>query len=64
MERHMVRPGITGWAQVSYSYGASVPDAVEKLRYDLFYVKNMSLLLDLVISIRTIKVVLGKNGAR
>ena len=62
--RHAVRPGITGWAQVSYRYGASVEDARFKLEYDLYYVKNMSLLLDLKILLRTIGVVLFGQGAR
>jgi exopolysaccharide biosynthesis polyprenyl glycosylphosphotransferase len=62
--RHAVRPGITGWAQVSYRYGASVEDSRFKLEYDLYYVKNMSLLLDLKILLRTIGVVLFGQGAR
>src|SRR4030043_412218 len=57
-ERHFVKPGITGWAQVKFSYGASVDDAIEKLRYDLYYVKNFSLILDLLIVLETIKVVI------
>lgn len=63
-ERHTVRPGITGWAQVSYRYGASVEESLEKLKYDLFYVKNMSLVLDLIIIFRTVKIVLLTSGAR
>jgi sugar transferase (PEP-CTERM system associated) len=63
-ERHTVKPGITGWAQVSYRYGASVDDALEKLKYDLFYAKNMSLALDLLIMFKTIKIVLLGSGAR
>lgn len=63
-ERHSVRPGITGWAQVQYSYGASVEDAFKKLEYDLFYLKNMSLAFDLAIIIRTIGIVLGGHGGR
>jgi sugar transferase (PEP-CTERM system associated) len=62
--RHSVKPGITGWAQVRYSYGASEDDAVEKLQYDLYYVKNHSLFLDLVVLINTIEVVLWNRGAR
>ena len=62
--RHAVKPGITGWAQVRYTYGASVDDAVEKLQYDLYYVKNHSLFLDLVILMNTIEVVLWNRGAR
>ena len=64
VERHTVKPGITGWAQVSYRYGASVHDATEKLKYDLFYVKNMSLFMDLAIIFRTIKTVLQNHGSR
>jgi sugar transferase (PEP-CTERM system associated) len=62
-ERHSVRPGLTGWAQVEYQYGASVEDAYRKLEYDLFYLKNMSVLFDFAIIIRTVRMVLaGKNG--
>lgn len=61
--RHSVKPGITGWAQVRYRYGASVGDAIEKLQYDLYYVKNHSLFLDILILIETVEVViLGKGG--
>ncbi|NOY52975.1 MAG: TIGR03013 family PEP-CTERM/XrtA system glycosyltransferase [Deltaproteobacteria bacterium] len=63
-ERHSVKPGITGWAQVRYEYGASVEDALEKLQYDLFYIKHMSLLLDLEVIIDTLKVVFLGRGAR
>ena len=63
-ERHTVKPGITGWAQISYRYGASVDDALEKLKYDLFYIKNMSMFMDLAIVLSTIKIVLHKSGAR
>jgi sugar transferase (PEP-CTERM system associated) len=62
--RYTVKPGITGWAQVCYGYGASVEDAVEKLNYDLFYIKNMTTLIDIMIVLRTIKIVLFSNGAR
>lgn len=62
--RHMIRPGITGWAQVCYQYGASLVEAKEKLKYDLYYTKNMSLGLDLVIILRSIKIVLFGYGAR
>ena len=62
--RFSVKPGITGWAQVSYGYGASVEAAAEKLRYELFYIKNMSPLMDLIILLRTIKIVLFGRGAR
>jgi lipopolysaccharide/colanic/teichoic acid biosynthesis glycosyltransferase len=63
-ERFTVKPGITGWAQISYAYGASVDDAIEKLNYDLFYIKNMSIFMDLMIVLRTIKIVLLSKGAR
>jgi len=63
-ERFSVKPGITGWAQVCYGYGASVEDAVEKVNYDLFYIKNMSVFMDLMIILRTIKIVLFGKGAR
>jgi sugar transferase (PEP-CTERM system associated) len=62
-QRHTVTPGITGWAQICYSYGASVEDAMEKLQYDLYYIKNMSLLLDLSIMFQTLKTVLLRRGA-
>lgn len=62
--RMTVRPGITGWAQVNYPYGASVEDALEKLKYDLYYIKNNNLLLDLWIVLKTVKVVLVGQGAR
>jgi len=60
--RHLVRPGITGWAQVMYPYGASIEDAREKLQYDLYYIKNYSLMLDIAILLKTLRVVvLGKG---
>jgi sugar transferase (PEP-CTERM system associated) len=62
--RHAVKPGITGWAQVKYRYGASMEDAFEKLRYDLYYVKHVSILFDLTILFDTVKVVLLGKGAR
>lgn len=62
--RHVVRPGLTGWAQINYKYGNSVQDAKEKLKYDLFYIKNASILLDLLICFRTIKTVLLGRGAQ
>lgn len=62
--RHVVRPGITGWAQVNFSYGASVDDAVEKLRYEFFYIKNLNPVLDIRILLKTIRVVLFGVGAR
>jgi lipopolysaccharide/colanic/teichoic acid biosynthesis glycosyltransferase len=61
--RHSVKPGITGWAQIRYSYGASVDDAQRKLQFDLFYVKNNSLVLDLLILAETVRVVLFGEGA-
>ncbi len=62
--RHSIKPGITGWAQVRYPYGSSVEDAIEKLQYDLYYVKNHSLFLDLIILIDTVGVVLFGKGGR
>jgi sugar transferase (PEP-CTERM system associated) len=62
--RHSVRPGITGWAQILYKYGSSVEDAKEKLRYDLYYIKNSSVGLDLLIVLNTIKIVLVGRGAK
>jgi sugar transferase (PEP-CTERM system associated) len=62
--RHSVKPGLTGWAQVRYSYGASVEDATRKLQYDLYYVKNHSLFLDVLILVETIRVVLFGEGAQ
>ena len=60
----MIKPGLTGWAQVRYTYGASVEDAIEKLQYDLYYIKNVSLLFDFVIALETIKTVVLRRGAR
>jgi sugar transferase (PEP-CTERM system associated) len=62
-QRHVVRPGLTGWAQVRYTYGASIEDALQKLQYDLFYIKNLSIALDLFIIFSTIKTVLLRKGA-
>jgi sugar transferase (PEP-CTERM system associated) len=62
-QRHVARPGLTGWAQVRYTYGASVEDAVEKLQYDLCYIKNMSVSLDLFIIFATVKTVVLRKGA-
>jgi sugar transferase (PEP-CTERM system associated) len=62
-QRHVVRPGLTGWAQVRYTYGASVEDAMMKLQYDLFYIKNFSLALDMYITFSTIKTVVLRRGA-
>jgi len=61
--RHSVKPGVTGWAQVRYSYGASLEDALHKHQYDLYYVKNNSLFLDLLILFETVSVVLFREGA-
>ena len=63
-QRHVVKPGVTGWAQVRYSYGASVEDAIEKMQYDLYYVKHLSLRFDLLIALETIKIVVLRRGAR
>jgi sugar transferase (PEP-CTERM system associated) len=63
-ERHCVKPGLTGWAQLRYPYGASEKDALEKLRYDLYYVKNQSFLLDLIILLQTAEVVIWQKGSR
>jgi sugar transferase (PEP-CTERM system associated) len=63
-ERHSVRPGLTGWAQVQYAYGSSIEDAFNKLEYDLFYLKNMSLTFDLAIIFQTIRIVIGGRGGR
>jgi sugar transferase (PEP-CTERM system associated) len=62
MERLAVKPGLTGWAQVRYQYGSTVEDAVEKLQYDLYYIKNLSLFLDLLIVLNTVQVVLFARG--
>jgi sugar transferase (PEP-CTERM system associated) len=63
-QRHTVRPGLTGWAQVRYTYTASVEDAMEKLQYDLFYIKNRSIALDLFIAAKTVKTVLMQRGGQ
>jgi sugar transferase (PEP-CTERM system associated) len=62
--RHSVKPGVTGWAQVRYEYGSTIEDSVEKLQYDLYYVKNNTLFLDLLIMLETVAVVLTGKGAR
>ncbi|HKW01032.1 MAG TPA: TIGR03013 family XrtA/PEP-CTERM system glycosyltransferase [Vicinamibacterales bacterium] len=62
--RHVVRPGLTGWAQVRYTYGASVEDALEKLQYDLFYVKHLSILFDLFVLFSTVKTVVLRRGGQ
>ena len=63
MQRHVVKPGLTGWAQVKYRYGSSIEDAMEKLRYDLYYIKHLSVFFDLTIVFDTVKVVLFRKGA-
>ena len=63
LQRHAVKPGITGWAQVKYRYGSSLEDAMEKLRYDLYYIKHLSVFFDLTIVFDTVKVVLFRKGA-
>jgi exopolysaccharide biosynthesis polyprenyl glycosylphosphotransferase len=63
-QRHSVRPGITGWAQIKYQYGASIEDGWTKLEYELFYIKHMSLVLDLAILFETVKVVFSGRGAK
>ena len=63
-ERHLVRPGVTGWAQLSYPYGASDQDALAKLQFDLYYIKHKSLVFDLVVLLQTAEVVLWGKGAR
>ena len=63
-ERHWVKPGITGWAQINYPYGASVEDARHKLSYDLYYVKNHSFLFDFFILLQTVRVIFWHHGAR
>jgi exopolysaccharide biosynthesis polyprenyl glycosylphosphotransferase len=61
-QRHIVKPGLTGWAQINYRYGASFEDAIQKLQYDLFYIKNQSLLFDLSILFNTVKIVILRKG--
>ena len=63
-QRHVLKPGITGWAQIHHSYAASVEDAVEKLQYDLYYIKNLSLWLDILILVETVKTVVRQRGGR
>lgn len=63
-QRHVLKPGITGWAQTHHAYAASVEDAIEKLQYDLYYIKNLSLWLDLLILAETVKTVVRQRGAR
>jgi lipopolysaccharide/colanic/teichoic acid biosynthesis glycosyltransferase len=61
-QRHNVKPGLTGWAQLKYPYGSTTEDAQEKLKFDLYYIKHRTLLLDLVILIRTVEIVLFGKG--
>jgi lipopolysaccharide/colanic/teichoic acid biosynthesis glycosyltransferase len=62
--RHSVRPGVTGWAQVRYTYGASIEDAMEKLQFDLFYIKHMTIAFDLFVLLSTVKTVILRRGAQ
>jgi lipopolysaccharide/colanic/teichoic acid biosynthesis glycosyltransferase len=62
--RHAVKPGITGWAQVRYQYGGSIQETFEKLQFDFFYIKNMSVVLDLTILVETVKTVVAGRGWR
>jgi len=64
MQRHAVKPGVTGWAQVKYRYGSTIEDAMEKLRYDLYYIKHLSVVFDLTIVLDTVKVILSGKGAK
>ena len=63
-QRHLIAPGLTGWAQIKYPYGSSIEDARQKLQYDLFYIKNYSLILDAIIIFETIKIILFGRGAQ
>ena len=63
-QRSYVKPGVTGWAQINFPYGASVEDAREKLAYDLYYIRNRSILLDAAVLVSTVRVVLFGKGAR
>ena len=63
-ERHRVKPGISGWAQLNYPYGASIEDAKEKFQYDLYYIKNYSLFLDFIVLVQTARVILWPQGVR
>lgn len=62
--RHSIKPGVTGWAQICYPYGASEEDALRKLEYDLYYLKNLSVAMDLWIVFQTVKTVLFQKGSR
>ena len=61
-ERYLIKPGLSGWAQINFHYGSSVEDATEKLKYDLYYIKNRSLILDLGIALKTIRIALQQSG--
>jgi lipopolysaccharide/colanic/teichoic acid biosynthesis glycosyltransferase len=61
--RHSIRPGLSGWAQVNYPYGASIEDAANKLSYDLYYMRNFSIWLDLLVMIKTVRLVFNAGGA-
>jgi exopolysaccharide biosynthesis polyprenyl glycosylphosphotransferase len=63
-QRHSIKPGLTGWAQVKYQYGSTIEDAMEKLRYDLYYIKHLSIALDLSIVFDTVKVIVFGKGAK
>jgi sugar transferase (PEP-CTERM system associated) len=63
-QRHLIAPGLTGWAQIKYPYGASIEDARQKLQYDLFYIKNQSLFLDAIVLFETVKIILFGRGAQ
>ena len=60
--RHLIKPGITGWAQVMYPYGSSIEDAIQKLQYDLYYIKNYTVLLDFVILMKTLRIIIWQKG--
>src|SRR6185369_16419570 len=63
-QRHLIAPGLTGWAQIKYPYGSSIEDARQKLQYDLFYIKNQSLFLDAIVLFETVKIILFGRGAQ
>ena len=63
-ERHLIKPGLTGWAQVKYRYGVSLEDTLEKLQYELYYIKHKSILFDLIIILKTVEVIITGRGAR
>jgi len=63
-QRLSVKPGITGWAAVNFNYGATIEDAIEKLQYDLYYIKNISIFLDILTILKTIPIIFSQRGAR